>query len=117
MDLFAIDIERGREFGLPSYNDARKAMSLTPVNDFAGITKDTKIAAVLQQLYQNDVNRVDLVIGGLAEDHLSSNVGLLFQTILAQQFRRIRDGDRLWFERDGVLDKNHLVEIRNTTLR
>jgi hypothetical protein len=44
---------------------------------------------------------VDALVGGLAEDHVSSpstaSVGPLFHKILGEQFARMRDGDRFWY--------------------
>jgi hypothetical protein len=38
IDLGAVDIARGREHGMPSYNDLREAYGLEPVSSFAEIT-------------------------------------------------------------------------------
>jgi len=40
-DLGALDIERGRDHGMPSYNELRKAYGLTPKTSFAAITGET----------------------------------------------------------------------------
>ena len=45
------------------------------------------------------MNNVELFVGGLAEDHApGSSMGPTFQAIIANQFERIRDGDRLWYQ-------------------
>jgi hypothetical protein len=38
LDLGAIDVERGRDHGMPSYNDLRRAYGLAPKFTFTGIT-------------------------------------------------------------------------------
>ncbi len=38
LDLGAVDIERGRDHGMPSYNDLRAAYGLAPVTSFAELT-------------------------------------------------------------------------------
>lgn len=38
MDLGAIDVQRGRDHGMPTYNEMRKAYGLPPVTSFADIT-------------------------------------------------------------------------------
>jgi Animal haem peroxidase len=43
-DLGAIDIERGRDHGMPSYNDLRRAYGLSPRQSFAGITGEATSA-------------------------------------------------------------------------
>src|SRR5256885_5577641 len=38
VDLGSIDIERGRDHGMPSYNDLRRAYGLSPKRSFTAIT-------------------------------------------------------------------------------
>ena len=97
-DLVSLNIQRGRDHGLPGYNQARVALGLAPVAAFSGITSDDALADALAALYGN-VNDVDVWVGGLAEDHLpGAMVGELIFTVLKDQFERLRDGDRFWYE-------------------
>ncbi|MBT9315957.1 peroxidase family protein [Leptothoe spongobia] len=115
IDLAAVDIERGRDVGLPDYNQARVDMGLAPVTSFAEITSDTAVQAVLEQLY-GTVDDIDVIVGGLAEDHEpGAMVGELFQTVIADQFMRLRDGDRFWYE-NGQFTQVELDDIQGTTL-
>ena len=42
---------------------------------------------------------MDVWVGGLAEDHVpGAMVGMLFHRILTDQFERVRDGDRFWYQ-------------------
>jgi hypothetical protein len=96
-DLIARDIARGRDHGLPPYNTMRVAFGLRPVTGFAQITSDVQLQHKLEQAY-GSVNNIDAFEGGLAEDHVrSSDVGPLFQAILVNQFKRLRDGDRFFY--------------------
>jgi hypothetical protein len=114
LDLAAINIQRGRELGLGDYNTVRRAYSLPAVTDFAGITGDPALQQALAQSY-GSVDSVDLWVGGLAEDHApGSSVGPTFGRILAEQFDRIRAGDRFWFE--NTFRGDQLDVLRNTTL-
>jgi peroxidase len=114
-DLFALDIQRGRDVGLPTYNEARVAYGLPAVTSFSQITSDPTIQAQLKSLYGNDVNKVELFVGGLVEDHVQgSSVGQTFQAIIANQFERTRDGDRLWYQ--NIFSGRQLADIQNTTL-
>jgi hypothetical protein len=97
-DLASLNIQRGRDHGLPSYNETRIAYGLAPVADFSEITSNLDIQAKLEAAY-GSVDNIDVFVGGLAEDHVDGGmVGSLFSVILVDQFERIRDGDRFWYE-------------------
>ena len=117
-DLFALNIQRGRDHGLPDYNTVRVACGLLPVASFADISSDPLVQEALEEAY-GEVRYVDLLAGGLAEDHLpGAMLGETFHAILVDQFQRLRDGDRFWFENDAYFLANPelLAEIRATTL-
>jgi peroxidase len=99
MDLPALNIQRGRDHGVGSLNQVRQAMRLRPYRTLAEINRDAEVQSRLAAAYTN-VNDVDLWIGGLAEPHLpGAMVGSTFFAILKDQFNRLRDGDRFWYER------------------
>lgn len=50
----------------------------------------------LAELYENDTSRLDLFVGGLLESQ--EGPGPVFSTIILDQFERIRNADRFWFE-------------------
>ena len=98
LDLPALNIQRGRDHGLCTYNEARLAYGLLPVNDFADITTDATVSAHLASVY-NSVDDLDPWLAGLAEDPApGAVVGPLVQIVLADQFRRVRDGDRYFYK-------------------
>ncbi len=114
LDLAALNIQRGRDHGLADYNATRVAYGLAPVDSFDDITSDVEQQKALEAVY-GDVDNIDLWIGGLAEDHLrGSSVGELVQTIVADQFERLRDGDRFWYE--NIFSGRDLTLLRNTRL-
>ena len=47
--------------------------------------------------YFNMTDDIDLWVGGLLET-TTDGPGPLFRAIIVDQFRRIRDGDRFWYE-------------------
>ena len=107
-DLVSLNIQRGRDHGLGSYNDVRADFRLPPVRSFGQITRNAELAAKLQSLY-GDVNRVDAWVGILAEDHLpGSSVGPTANAVITDQFLRLRDGDRFWYQNDRF-DPNELA--------
>uniref|UniRef100_A0A2K5I8L0 NAD(P)H oxidase (H2O2-forming) n=1 Tax=Colobus angolensis palliatus TaxID=336983 RepID=A0A2K5I8L0_COLAP len=121
-DHLASCLQRGRDLGLPSYNKARAALGLSPITRWQDInpvlfrSNDTVLEATAD-LYNQDLSWLELLPGGLLESH--RDPGPLFSTIVLDQFVRLRDGDRYWFEntRNGLFSKKEIEEIRNTTLR
>ncbi len=98
-DLASLNIQRGRDHGLPSYNAARQALGFPAARSFADVSSDPDTQARLAAAYDH-VDDVDLWVGGLAEDRArGSHLGPLFQRILVRQFTALRDGDRHWYER------------------
>lgn len=115
IDLIAIDIQRERDVGLGTLNQTRSALGLPVYSSFAALTSDTTLQTNLQTVYGN-INNVDLFIGGLAENHArGALVGQTFQVIIADQFRRLREGDRFfWLNQD--FDRRTQEMIERTTL-
>jgi hypothetical protein len=112
LDLAALDIQRGRDHGLPSLNQTRMAYGLEPHRSFERLTPDRRARSALRKAY-GSIDEVDLVVGGLAEPHLrGAMVGETFFTILVDQFRRLRDGDRFWYESYLPPDLVRLVNRR-----
>lgn len=114
LDLAALNIQRGRDHGLSDYNSTRQAYGLRAVNSFAEITSDVELQGKLESLY-GDVNNIDLWVGLLAEDHVrGASVGELTQTIIVDQFERLRDGDRFWYE--TTFSGSELRQLQQTSL-
>jgi Animal haem peroxidase len=68
LDVAAIDILRDRERGVPRYNRFRELMGKKRVATFDKLTSDPKTAAKICKIYQGNIDRVDLLVGLLAED-------------------------------------------------
>jgi hypothetical protein len=113
-DLASLNIQRGRDHGLGSYNEVRVAYGLKPARTFADITRNKELQAALEDAF-GTVDKVELWPGGLAEDHVrGGSLGRLFRAIISDQFERLRDGDRFWYERS--LSNSELRQVRGTTL-
>ncbi len=67
MDLAATDIMRTRELGVPRYNQFRRLLRLPPANSFEELTDDPALAEKVRRVYNNDIERVDLIVGMFAE--------------------------------------------------
>ena len=91
---------------------------MPPARSFADVSSDPGTQEALRRAY-GDIGQLELWTGGLAEDHSAgAMVGETFRVIIAEQFRRLRDGDRYWFERDPffVASRELLDDLRGTTL-
>jgi len=124
LDLASLNIQRGRDHGLADYNTTREAYGLPRITDFSQITANVEVQQRLRDLY-GSVDNIDLWVGGLAEDHVAgSSVGPTFQRIIADQFQRLRDGDRFWYQREfsgpelDRIEHTSLADVirRNTTV-
>ncbi|MBI3410713.1 MAG: peroxidase [Planctomycetes bacterium] len=114
-DLIARDIQRGRDNGLDDYNSMRAAYGLPRVTSFAQITSDVQVQQKLQQLY-GTVDKIDAFVGALAEDHVAgADVGPLTKAVLANQFRRLRDGDRFFYLNEKFTPEEQKI-LQGTTL-
>lgn len=68
IDLAAVDILRGREKLLPRYNEYLRQMHEKPVKDFEElIPHDPQLREEVRKIYNNDIEKVDTVVGSLAE--------------------------------------------------
>jgi len=114
-DLIAIDIQRGRDHGIPRYNTMRQAFGLAPKTSFESITSDTNILAALIDAYPT-VDDIDSIVGALAEDVMgASNLGELLTAGIVEQFSRLRAGDSFWYE-NNQFSVDELNVIENTRL-
>ncbi len=113
-DLASLNIQRGRDHGLPDYNSAREQLGLERARTFADISSDPEVQAKLQEAYGN-VDNIDVWVGALAEDHVpGASVGELTRTVLVEQFTALRDGDRFWYQ--NTFEGEQLREIERTRL-
>jgi hypothetical protein len=116
LDLAALNIQRGRDHGLPDYNDIRKFYTGSPARTFADITKNTTLAAALQTQY-GTIDNIDLWIGILAEDMLpGKSVGKTMHALLKAQFEKLRDGDFYFYKSDPNLPAAIKTQVSNTKL-
>ena len=67
IDLGAVDILRDRERGVPRYNELRRQIALRPLAGFDELTGDPELNAKLREVYNDDIEQVDLLVGTLAE--------------------------------------------------
>ena len=123
-DLAALNIQRGRDQGLPRFNQVRLDYGLSAYTSFSQLTSDTSMQAKLASAYTT-VDDIDAWVGMVVENHQGNAlVGPTIVAILKDQFERLRDGDRFWYEAYldpatlAVVQKIKLSDIihRNTTI-
>ena len=113
MDLASLNLRRGRDHGLASYNVVRKKFGLRPARQFSDITSNGEWADKLAKVYES-VDDVELWIGALAEDHLEgASVGELLKAVMVSQFTKLRDGDRYFYLNDRGLRSKKVQTIIN----
>lgn len=103
-DLGSLNIMRGRDSGLPDYNTARVAFNLPPKTSWNDINPSLfeQIAGLKESLmaaYDNRLDNIDAYVGGMLES--DGRPGELFRAVIKEQFQRIRDADRFWFENEN----------------
>jgi hypothetical protein len=118
-DLAALNIQRGRDHGLPGYGAWRRECGLHEAIYFSETgyeIKSAKARNILDELYST-VEHSDLWVAGLAEDHVpGAMVGPTIHCILKRQFTRLRDADRFWYEHPDVFTSEQLAELKKVSL-
>ena len=113
-DLASLNIQRGRDHGLPSYRTwQRFCEKLFPQHKAEFARNDTE--SLLRELYgeRGFRNGIDLWVGGLSEKPLpGAQVGPTFACIMGLTFTRLRDGDRFWYENPYVFTPGQRLEFR-----
>ena len=117
MDLVTLNIQRARDHGLPRYGHWKRFC-----RDVVGVESGFRNPLThvrLLQLYGNEDN-IDLFVGALAEDSLpGSALGAVTSCIFAITFKRLRSGDRFFYENTdpglNLFTAEQLAQIRQTS--
>ena len=118
LDLASLNIQRGRDHGLPPYLTWKRWAS-----EQCGIESDFRNELTKIHLLQTygTLETVDLFVGGLSEEPLTGGlVGATFACIFAKTFEAVRDGDRFYYENDnlttGIFTEAQRTEIEKASL-
>ncbi|CAG9857400.1 unnamed protein product [Phyllotreta striolata] len=120
-DLVSLDVQRGRDNGLPGYNAYRELCGLKKAQNFDDLTDviPESEALILSRVYQH-VDDIDLLIGGLCERPAGDSLaGPTLSCILGDQFGRTKRGDRYFYanrDQPKPFGELQLAEIRKATL-
>ncbi|XP_026319857.1 peroxidase [Hyposmocoma kahamanoa] len=120
LDLVSLNIQRGRDHGLPPYPAWRELCGLSRPKNFSDLNSifDEQSINRICQIYTH-VDDIDLYTGALAEDPKGRLLGPTLTCLIADQFLRLKIGDRFWYENDDPevgFTLEQLSEIRKTTL-
>lgn len=110
-------MQRGRDHGIRPYNDYLQATGRPRLYDFEqfGATNAERLRCVYA--HPDDI---DLWVGGLQEDaHGDGLLGPTFADIVADQFSRLRRGDRYFYDlgpqdSPAALTPDQLNEVRSS---
>ncbi|XP_066967966.1 peroxidase mlt-7-like isoform X2 [Macrobrachium rosenbergii] len=121
LDLLALNIQRGRDHGLPPYNRWRVFCGLPSASSFSDLSKDMTQDRIdaLQRVYLS-VEDIDLYAGGVSENPIPGGIlGHTFTCLIHNQFFRLKYGDRYWFEyknSPGAFSPAQMEQLHNATL-
>jgi len=105
MDLIALNIQRGRDHGLPGYNAYREICQVGQIGrarrweDFEDFISAENVRK-LKENYRH-VDDVDLYVGGFLEGRHGDSplkVGPTFKCIIGDTFARLKMGDRFFYD-------------------
>lgn len=84
--------------------------------DLANEISSRTVRQKLRELYGHPGN-IDVWVGGILEDQLpDAKVGPLFKCLLLDQFKRMRNGDRFWYENPSSWRPEQLTQIKQASL-
>ncbi|KAI4532969.1 hypothetical protein MG293_015988 [Ovis ammon polii] len=119
LDLPALNMQRSRDHGLPGYNAWRRFCGLpepNTVGELGTVLRNLDLARRLMALYRTP-NNIDIWMGGVAEPlNKNGRVGPLLACLIGTQFRKLRDGDRFWWQKKGVFSKRQQRALAKISL-
>ena len=117
-----MNIQRGRDHGLPGYNAYREICTGNKAKDWADLRKSVRPEHIeaMRRVYKS-VDDIDLYLGGFLEAaHEDSILGPVFKCIIGDQFARIKKGDKffhdLGVDQQRAFTLSQLDQIRKTSM-
>ncbi|XP_052240940.1 peroxidase-like protein 3 [Dreissena polymorpha] len=123
-DLASLNIQRGRDHGLPSYNEFRKWCGLSSVSSWKSSSPGGLVDHTLETIYllkaagYSSPQDIDFFAGALSEKPVSGGtLGPTMECIIGDQFRRLKFGDRFFYQnKDTGFNKEQQAAIQNYSL-
>jgi len=117
LDLVSINIQRGRDHGLPDYKTVREHYGTGSPSSFSSINSDHNISNRLDSVYGGNINDIDLWVGLFAEPLVSgTSLPATAIAIIKEQFEVLRDGDYYFYKNDPFLTNSDLSIINSSDL-
>lgn len=99
LDLASLNIQRGRDHNLPTYNAMREALGMRKIESFDDPVFQDGVGEQLASVYASP-DEIDLWVGGLAENPSgSSMLGETFTKIVGEQFAKTAKADENFYTR------------------
>ena len=94
-----MNTQRGRDHGLPGYTEYRKLCNVGTATTFEDLATNVSPRNIerLKSVYQS-VDDIDLFIGMSVEEPENALVGSTFRCLIADQFARLKKGDRYFYD-------------------
>lgn len=120
MDLAALNVARGRDHNIGTFNQYRTAMGL-PTTTLSQMNVRSCVADDIITSFSGNIDNVPPFAAALAEESQgNSQLGETLTEMIKEQFTRLRDGDRFFFENTAngmTLTEAERDEIRATTIK
>lgn len=111
LDLIAMNIQRGRDHALPTFNALRVQFGIPKAVTFDQITKIKNVQSALQNVYKS-AGLVEAWPGLVAEDHeAGSSMGPTMLALWRREFSRLRDGDSFYYQASGMFSRTMMDKI------
>ncbi|XP_038220482.1 peroxidase-like [Zerene cesonia] len=121
LDVLAVDVQRGRDHGIPGYAQFRSLCGLPVATSFSHLNDVIPQETIekLSEVYEQ-VGDIDLVVGMMAETPLAGSlIGPTATCLIREQVWRTRAGDRYFYahaHEAGGFSKRQRAELRRAGL-
>ncbi|XP_071090525.1 salivary peroxidase/catechol oxidase-like [Haliotis cracherodii] len=118
-DIVSLNIQRGRDHGVPAYNKWRAYCKRPQIQSFYNNVFSNEIGRNLAKVYKS-VNDIDLYSGSISEWNVPNGVvGDVNACLIGEQFMRIKYGDRFFWETENTrvgFTKEQRDQLKKVTL-
>ncbi|MCO5600226.1 hypothetical protein L7F22_054336 [Adiantum nelumboides] len=117
VDLPSLEIYRDRERHVPRYNEFRRRLLMVPIKSWKDLTDDADAIGALHEVYGNNVEQLDLLVGLMAEKKIKGYAisETAFHIFLLMASRRL-EADRFFTSdfNEDVYTKEGLEWVNTT---